>query len=93
MFVLHSVFRYDGYCLRWRFARGNCREGVKAGKLVKGRIVIKLGGVQYNALDLVWLYHHWQLPARGVTTEDGDPLNTHLSNIIPRNPRSQVIIT
>jgi len=59
---------------------------IKAGNLAgtpqkRGSISIKIGGRQYLAHRLVWLYVHGEFPSNLIDHIDGNPSNNRLDNI------------
>jgi hypothetical protein len=60
---LHQLFDYNEGQLYWKVDRGtNKMKGKRAGCLYKGYIRIRLHDVKYGEHQLVWLYHHGEMP-------------------------------
>lgn len=54
-----------------------------AGRLDMGHVVIRIGGIDYQASRLAWLYMHGEMPpsATRVRFADSDPLNCRIANL------------
>jgi len=81
--VLHELFIYKDGVLYWRAARGNRKAGAKAGAVTdRGYINIRIGDLHYKAHNLIWSYHHGEVPENFIVDhEDTDPTNNNINNL------------
>jgi hypothetical protein len=88
---LCEVLHYDpeGGHFTWLKDTGKKRmKGKRAGNLCKRYWEIAIGGRQYKAHRLAWLYVHGQWPANDIDHINGDHLDNRIANLRPAT-RSQ----
>lgn len=82
--MLCNIFDYDpSGNLIWKVKKAvNTVVGSIAGCIDdKGYRTIRLGGKNYKAHRLIWLYHHGEWPKNGIDHIDRDPGNNRIENL------------
>lgn len=82
--VLHTLLHYDPVtgAFKWRKSNGTAAAGSTAGWLHKtGYVYIGLGGRNYKAHRLAWMYVHGVDPAGLLDHKDRDKTNNRILNL------------
>lgn len=82
--TLKELFDYDpktGNLINRRDRSGRAKAGSIAGTRVDDHIIAIIAGKRYQVRNLVWIYHHGEMPDHTVAHINGNPLDNRIENL------------